>query len=153
MAKRSAKRSSRRKQQKQNQTLLIGLVAVVLVVLAGAIFFSNRAGDSVAGTLPREISVEEAYTKWQDGTFVLDVRTPEEWVAGHVPDATLIPLDELSARLSELPKDQEIVVICRSGNRSAQARDILLENGFEQVTSVGGGFNNWTANGYPSVVE
>ncbi len=152
MAKRSAKRSSRRKQQKQNQTLLIGLVAVVLVVLAGAIFFSNRSGDSVAG-LPREISVEEAYTKWQDGTFVLDVRTPEEWVAGHVPDATLIPLNELSARLSELPKDQEIVIICRSGNRSAQARDILLENGFEQVTSVGGGFNNWTANGYPSVVE
>ncbi len=78
------------------------------------------------------------------------MRTPEEWNDGHVPGATLIPLDELEARLSELPQDEDIVIICRSGNRSAAGRDILLSAGFDSVTSVAGGFNEWMANGYPS---
>lgn len=84
----------------------------------------------------------------EQGTLILDVRTPQEWNQGHVPGATLIPLDELESRLSELPQDEEIVVICRSGNRSATARDILLRAGFPAVTSVAGGFNDWTATGY-----
>ncbi|MEA5077769.1 MAG: rhodanese-like domain-containing protein, partial [Anaerolineaceae bacterium] len=64
------------------------------------------------------------------------------------PGATLIPLGELANRLSELPKDQEIVVVCRSGNRSAQGRDILLNAGFTNVTSMAGGMNQWSAAGY-----
>jgi rhodanese-related sulfurtransferase len=50
--------------------------------------------------------------------------------------------------VDELPKDQEIVVVCRSGNRSAQGRDILLEAGFAQVTSLAGGLTQWKAAGY-----
>jgi rhodanese-related sulfurtransferase len=101
--------------------------------------------------MPSEITVQEAHDYYQDGTIILDVRTPGEWVDGHIPDATLIPLEELPNRLSELPADEEIVVICRSGNRSAQARDILLGAGFESVTSVTGGMNQWSANGFPVV--
>ena len=84
------------------------------------------------------------------GAFVLDVREQEEWNALHIPDATLIPLSQLSSRLSELPKDQEIVVVCRSGNRSAQGRDILLDAGFTNVTSMAGGMNQWQAQGLPT---
>jgi rhodanese-related sulfurtransferase len=77
------------------------------------------------------------------------VRTVEEWEEGHIPDSTLIPLDELPTRLSEVPGDREIVVVCRSGNRSQVGRDILLDAGFEQVTSMSGGVNEWKSLGYP----
>ena len=80
---------------------------------------------------------------------VLDVRTLEEWNEFHAPNTTLIPLDQLMSRLSEVPRDKEIVVVCRSGNRSQQGREILLNAGFKQVTSMTGGLNEWRAKGYP----
>jgi rhodanese-related sulfurtransferase len=67
----------------------------------------------------------------------------------HVPNTTLIPLDQLPSRLNEIPHDRQVVVVCRSGNRSQQARDILLNAGFKQVTSMTGGLNQWRASGYP----
>ena len=99
--------------------------------------------------MPREISVNEAYNKYQNGAYVLAVRTQEEWDDFHAPNTTLIPLDQLASRLHEIPRDKEIVVVCRSGNRSQQARDILLNAGFQQVTSMQGGLNEWRASGYP----
>ena len=86
-----------------------------------------------------------------DGAFMLDVREPDEWNSGHIPGATLVPLGQLPDRLNELPKDQEIVVVCRSGNRSATGRDILLDAGFNQVTSMAGGMNEWAAKNYEIV--
>ena len=99
--------------------------------------------------LPRDSSVSEAYSLYQNGAFVLDVRTQEEWNEFHVPNTTLIPLDQLASRLSEVPRDRQIVVVCRSGNRSQQGRDILLNAGFKQVTSMSGGLNEWRASRYP----
>jgi rhodanese-related sulfurtransferase len=81
----------------------------------------------------------------------LDVRETYEWEELHIPDATLIPLGELESRVNELPRDQEIVVVCRSGNRSLTGRDILINAGFEQVTSMAGGMNQWRAQGFPIV--
>ena len=73
------------------------------------------------------------------------------WNTVHIPGANLIPLGELASRVDELPKDQEIVVVCHSGNRSAKGRDILLKAGFTQVTSMAGGMTQWEAAGYPTV--
>ncbi|MBI5702988.1 MAG: rhodanese-like domain-containing protein [Chloroflexi bacterium] len=101
--------------------------------------------------MPREVSVTEAAALRDAGAFILDVRQPEEWNESHIPGATLIPLGELASRVNELPKDQKIVVVCRSGNRSAQGRDILLAAGFEQVTSMAGGIKQWTAAGFETV--
>jgi len=68
----------------------------------------------------------------------VDVRTPGEYDELHYPDAINIPVEELSTRLAELePKDQPIVVYCRSGNRSAEAKSILDQNGFTNVTDGG----------------
>ena len=64
----------------------------------------------------------------------MDVRTQEEWNEFHAPNTTLIPLDELASRVNELPKDQPIVVVCRSGNRSQTGRDILLQAGFNATS-------------------
>jgi rhodanese-related sulfurtransferase len=128
----------------------IALLAVVALVVYLILSSSGGTGNSTStASLPTEISASEAFTKYQNGTFLLDVRTQEEWDEYHAPNTTLIPLDQLPARLSELPKDKEIVVICRSGNRSAQGRDILLNAGFAQVTSMKGGLNEWRASGYP----
>ena len=123
------------------------LTAVAIVALIVYLIAASTGGN--ASTAASEISVDQAYEKYQAGTFLLDVRTQEEWDEYHAPNTTLIPLDELPSRLSELPKDQEIVVICRSGNRSQQGRDILLDAGFN-ATSMAGGLKEWYASGYPT---
>lgn len=122
----------------------VGMLAIVALI----VYLIASSGGSDRNTLAREISVDEAFQKYEAGTFVLDVRTQEEWDEYHAPNTTLIPLDELPARLSELPKDQEIVVVCRSGNRSQQGRDILLQAGYN-ATSMTGGLKEWYARGYP----
>jgi phage shock protein E len=135
-------------------------VVIFLIVVAAVIYFVSRPAASAPMTplatataaeigLPAEISVEEAYLKYQQGAFFLDVRTQEEWDQFHIPNTTLIPLDELTTRLNELPQDRVIVVVCRSGNRSQQGRDILLQTGFSNVTSMIGGVAQWSALNYP----
>lgn len=127
----------------------IGILAFVTVLI---FLIASLGGEqaSNAGTLPAFVSVDETHQMYQDGAFVLDVRTPEEWNEFHVPNTTLIPLEELASRVNELPKDQPIVVVCRSGNRSQAGRDILLQAGFN-VTSMNSGLNEWRASGYPTV--
>ncbi|MDL2335663.1 MAG: rhodanese-like domain-containing protein [Chloroflexota bacterium] len=87
-----------------------------------------------------------------DGAFMLDVREPDEWAAGHISGATLIPLSQLPGRLAEVPRDRMIVTVCRSGHRAAEARDILLGTGFQGVSSMTGGMNEWIAAGFPVAV-
>ena len=141
------------KANRQPLILGIGLLAVIAVGVLLAVAFNGAGnGASQTASLPREVSVAEAYNLREEGAFMLDVRTVEEWVNdGRMDDATLIPLDVLASRVSELPTDQQIVVVCRSGNRSAEARDILLQAGFEQVTSMAGGMRQWQQAGYPAV--
>ena len=139
---------NRAKKQKSNNNLFIGGLAAIILIVAAVLAFTAKAPTDTAA-LPAEISVQEAYSTYLEGTFILDVRTQEEWNDGHIPGATLIPLDQLESRMDELPRGQAVVVLCRSGNRSAVGRDILLGAGFESVTSVAGGFNQWTANDYP----
>jgi rhodanese-related sulfurtransferase len=122
---------------------LLALVALVVYLIASA-----AGGGTSASGMAAEISVDEAYQMYQSGTFVLDVRTQEEWDEYHVPNTTLIPLDELPNRVSEVPQGQKIVVICRSGNRSDDGRDILRQAGYD-ATSVTGGVKEWYAKGYP----
>lgn len=129
-------------------TQILVLLIVALVVYLILQLGSGNAERATSG-LPSTISVSEAHTLYQNGAFVLDVRTQEEWNEFHAPNTTLIPLDQLASRLSEVPRDRQVVVVCRSGNRSQQGRDILLNAGFEQVTSMTGGLTEWRASGYP----
>ncbi len=135
-----------KKKKNLNIWLIVGGLA--LIIFAVVVGFPPKTADTNAVVLPLEVSVSEAYQMRENGAFVLDVREPHEWEAGHIPDATLIPLGQLESRLNEIPKDQEIVVVCRSGNRSAQARNILKNEGFENVTSMAGGMNQWTEKSY-----
>jgi len=135
--------SAFRKPSTQIAFLLIVALVIFLILQMGA--GNNRNNSS----LPNTIGVSEAYSMYQNGAFVLDVRTLEEWNEFHAPNTLLIPLDQLPSRLGEVPHDRQIVVVCRSGNRSQQGRDILLNAGFEQVTSMTGGLSEWRTAGYP----
>lgn len=84
--------------------------------------------------------------------WLLDVREPDEWVAGHAPEAVHIPLGDLGQRTAEIPADQTIYVICRSGNRSGRAAQALNGAGWTAV-NVAGGMQDWAAAGLPMVSE
>ena len=73
----------------------------------------------------------------KDGAFLVDVRTPAEFSAGSVKGAINIPLDKVSSQLSKFKNKKSIVVFCRSGNRSRQAKSILENNGFQNVINGG----------------
>lgn len=139
---------ARRHQQTKRREIpwfAIGMAGLVLVALVAMIVYRV----TYTPVYPPEISAERAFQKYQKGVFVLDVRQPEEWDEYHVPGSTLIPLEQLADRLSELPLDEEIVVVCRSGNRSQEGRDILLNAGFTKVSSMAGGLLDWRVAGYP----
>lgn len=74
------------------------------------------------------------------GGYLVDVRTPGEVAEGMAPGAVNIPLQEISHRLAEFPKDKDLLIYCRSGKRSMAASQFLIENGYEKVFNVVGGF-------------
>ena len=76
------------------------------------------------------------------------MREPDEYAAGHIPGITLIPMGEVASRLTELPRDKEIIVTCRTGNRSSQIADLLREQGFTNVHNMTGGIVAWEEAGY-----
>jgi rhodanese-related sulfurtransferase len=135
----------------------LAIVVVALAACGGTAATPAPAATSAAGgavapaALPAEVDVAKAKELQAAGAFVLDVREPSEWVEGHIDGATLIPLGELESRVAEVPADQQVVVVCRSGNRSATGRDILLGAGLPSVTSMAGGVNDWAAAGNPLV--
>ena len=87
-----------------------------------------------------------------DGAWLLDVREDDEWTAGHVPGATHIPLGQLGARATEVPRDTTIYVICRSGARSARAAFALTGSGWDAI-NVSGGMQDWAAAGRPMTAD
>ncbi len=137
----------------QKKAFPIWIVAVVIVILlaAAGIVIAQQPPQAAATQLPSEISVAQASQAQIDGAFILDVREPSEWTQAHIAGATLIPLGDLPNRLNEVPRDREVVVVCRTGHRSAQGRDILKQAGFTQVTSMTGGLTQWQAQGLPVI--
>ena len=132
----------------QREQRLIYL-AVVLVVVASVLFAPSL--------LPRiddiDVTVLEARTLIDDkpDLVILDVRTTSEYEDGHIKGAVNIPVQELSARLDELSMDDELLVYCQTGNRSAQAVDILQDVGFTKIYHMNAGITGWIEAGYPVV--
>ena len=103
----------------------------------------------------RLVTPEEARTlvAWPPGVLVVDVRTAEEYDAGHLPGARRVQLDEIGAALDagEFPAspDAPLLVYCRAGSRSAQAAALLSERGFQRVYDLEGGITAWGEAGQP----
>ena len=75
---------------------------------------------------------------------IVDVRRPDETAQGTIPGAILMPLDNLPNTYSSLPKKGKLIVYCRSGHRSAQAVQFLLDHGYKNAVSMNGGYLAWT---------
>ena len=88
-----------------------------------------------------------------DDAYLLDVREPDEWDAGHAPGAHHLPMMEVPARMAEIPADRDVVVVCRSGGRSAQVVSYLAGNGWDNVHNLDGGMHSWAAAGRDVVTE
>jgi rhodanese-related sulfurtransferase len=99
--------------------------------------------------LAPQLSPAQAGAVLHDASAVaVDVREPEEWAAGHVEGSLWIPLGELQARAGELPRDRPLVIVCRSGSRSAYAADALVAAGWD-ASNLAGGLHAWAAAGLP----
>lgn len=88
-----------------------------------------------------------------DDAYLLDVREPDEWTAGHAPGAHHLPMMEIPVRMGEIPMDGDVVVVCRSGGRSAQVVGYLLGQGWDNVCNLDGGMQSWSAVGRDVVSE
>src|SRR5205807_238577 len=86
--------------------------------------------------------------------LLVDVRERDEWDEGHIPGAIHIPRGSLESRIEQAVRDRgrELIVYCASGSRSAFAAKTLQELGYEQVSSLTGGFTDWKRNGFPTVL-
>ncbi|MDF2153831.1 rhodanese-like domain-containing protein [Vibrio sp. CAU 1672] len=81
---------------------------------------------------------EQGWRLVEQGALLIDVRTPQEFAAGHLEHARNYPLSEFVSHVALIDKSQPIVVYCRSGNRSGKAFDYLISQGYTQVHNAGG---------------
>ena len=85
----------------------------------------------------------------QDNHVLIDVRTVGEYQSGHIAGAKNIPLDTLASKITEIPQDTPVIIVCQSGARSANATRQLMAAGYENVINLGGGTLRWRLGGNP----
>lgn len=128
-------------------TLIAMMVLVsLLAACAPAVGSDAPAAEIVSGKIDAQ-TYNQRFVNGQDHVLI-DVRTPEEFAAGHIAGAINISVQSLPDRLDEVPNDETIVVYCRSGNRSATATEILVDAGYSPVYDLGG-IQDWVSAGYP----
>src|SRR4051794_37012546 len=96
------------------------------------------------------ISPLEAQHLLADGALLLDVREDDEWLAGHAPEATHVPMSRIGGEVSRLPTDRLILCICHLGSRSAAVAEALDNAGYS-AANLAGGMDAWVAHGLPVV--
>ncbi|HET8842161.1 MAG TPA: rhodanese-like domain-containing protein [Ktedonobacteraceae bacterium] len=101
------------------------------------------------------IGTDEAKKMIEAGVRVIDVRQPEEWQSGHIVEATLVPINGIydfgkALKELQLPPDEDIIFVCRSGQRSASACEIAMVAGLNKVYNLANGMLGWANRGYPT---
>ena len=135
------------------KTIAISILLILLFAGIGCISEYSQETESAQTAIGfTDISVEQAKQMIDNNeVFLLDVRTQEEFDEGYIEGAILIPDYELESRLSEVPEDAKILVYCRSGRRSVDASNILIDAGYTDVYNMLGGINDWKDAEYPVV--
>ena len=98
------------------------------------------------------VSADQVPDPLPDGLFVVDVREPMEWERGRIDGSVHIPMSEFVERIGEIPADQQVLVVCKVGSRSAQATGFLQANGRDAV-NLAGGMMAWERQGRPMVAD
>lgn len=127
-------------------------LAISMALLSGSMLIWSFIGDKVRGIQQVDVLGAVQLINHKDA-FVLDVREPAEFKGGHILNAKLMPLGKLAAQINELEKyrDQPLLVVCRSGNRSGSACALLSKQGFSQVYNLRGGMMDWESSKQPVV--
>jgi len=129
------------------------MVATVVIAMPLAVLACGNGEQTADGY--ENATITHTHEHWMQGDqsmipfMLLDVRTSEEYAAGHIKGAKLIPVQALAERLQEVPKDKQVYVYCKSGGRSSRASKLLASNGFTNIENIKGGFDAWKAAGYP----
>jgi len=132
------------------------LLIITLVMTMPLMTFACGMGEQTADGY-ENAPISHVHEHWMQGEaspipfMLLDVRTVEEYKAGHIPGAKLMPVDILDKHLADIPKDKQVYVYCHSGKRSARAAKLLAGHGFTNIENVQGGIEAWKAAGYPVV--
>jgi rhodanese-related sulfurtransferase len=119
----------------------------MMIVVVGSILIYQFAFSQQGPKVYTDIDPKDAFGRLAEFQ-VIDVREPEEWNDGHIKEATLIPLGTLTQKLSQIDQKKPVLVVCRSGRRSANASKILGSQGF-QVFNLNGGMIKWQSNNLP----
>jgi rhodanese-related sulfurtransferase len=108
---------------------------------------------SLAFAAAKDISSREAKAMLEKNknTFMLDVRTPQEYAQGRLPGSVLIPINDFERRINEVPRNRTILVYCAVGSRSKQVADFLSKSGYKDVFNIDDGIVGWYRNKYPIV--
>ena len=136
--------------------IIIIIVGIILILILSTLIKTNKKVEDVEDMANngdifanKEVKITVAQAKEIIGEneelLILDTRTQEEYDAGHVEGAILIPYNKLEMNLDQLDgyEDKPILVYCRTGNRSAVAVDILIENDFNKIYHMNQGFSRW----------
>lgn len=134
------------------RTLLATLAAVVLAL--GLTSCSGDGGEGGTGN-GAAISVDAFADRAADADVVLDVRTPAEFAAGHLPNAVNVDVEspDFASRIATLDKEASYAVYCRSGSRSGVAVEQMVDEGFTDVQHLAGGIVDWQSKGGPVVTD
>ncbi|WP_244895375.1 rhodanese-like domain-containing protein [Evansella clarkii] len=116
------------------------LIIAIFLLGAGAYKASMASGIEQINTDELAVLLKED----RNETFFVDVREVQEFKEGHIPEMTNVPLSSLNENYTDIPQDKEVVIICRSGNRSLQAANILKDLGYSNITNVTGGMQKWS---------
>lgn len=138
---------------------LTTIFLVVLLLLAGCSQKNDNTSNAGAGgdtavleplQLGPDVDVKTvAAVRERPDVVVIDVREQWEYDEAHVPGVTLIPMGTIPNRLDDIPRDKEVIVMCRSGNRSGQVTEFLRQAGFTNVHNMKGGILAWQEAGLP----
>lgn len=133
------------------QFITTNFFPISLALMSGAMFFWSVLGSRLRGIKDVDTNAAMQLINHKNA-FVLDVREPDEYKAGHILNSQLIPLGKLKERIGELAKykDAPVVVVCRSGNRSGTACVSLSKQGFTQAYNLAGGMMAWQKANLPT---
>lgn len=136
-------------------------VVFAATMLAAAASVADQAGPApsqpasapavASATLPliSPQALLERQAKGDSSLFVLDVRTAEEFAAGHVPGAVNVPYDQVASQLAQIPKDKDVVLYCKSGRRAGLAAEVLQASGYTKLEHLQGDMQAWLQDGRP----
>lgn len=127
---------------------LVFLILILAILISGCTKKSSNVSiEEEEDEIVTNVTIQEAkeLINEKEDLVILDVRTKEEYDAGHIEGAIQIPVAELERRIDEIEDymDNPILVYCRSGNRSSKAVSILLENDFNEIYHMNQGYMRW----------